>query len=69
MEIVKMHNKLKCDFPGCRHLSEVSICDEVDINKRLNLCEDCLTKIYESIAKTITPKSVNAPFKNQKKLR
>lgn len=69
MIVVNMQNKLKCDFPGCKQLAITAICDENDRHKRLNLCDCCITNIYECIAKTVVPKSVESPFKKQKKLR
>ena len=69
MQITKILIKTKCDFPGCKNLAEVSICEENDTSKKLDLCNVCLTKIYESVAKTVVPKSVESPFKKQKKLR
>lgn len=69
MEMTKINYKTKCDFPGCKFFAEHIIKDEIDVNKKLNLCESCLIKIYEVIAKTIVPKGVDSPFKKQRKLR
>lgn len=69
MEIKKISNKLKCDFPGCKNLADISIGDQLDKNKTFNLCEDCKSKIYECIAKTIVPKGISAPFKKEVKLK
>lgn len=69
MQITKILIKTKCDFTGCKNLANISLFDENDLNKKLNLCDSCLTKIYECVAKTIVPKSLETPFKKQKKLR
>ena len=69
MQISKILIKTKCDFPGCKNLADDSIFDENDQAKKLNLCNCCLTKIYECVAKTVVPKGVESPFKKQKKLR
>ena len=69
MKIVKITYKTKCDFPGCRNISSCMVTDERDLGKKLNLCEQCVQDIYACIAKTVTPKSIDAPFKNQKKLK
>lgn len=69
MQITKILLKTKCDFPGCKNLADESICDEHDSSKKMDLCNSCLTKIYECVAKTIVPKGVESPFKKQKKLR
>ena len=68
MRIYKTQFKTKCDFLGCKNLADNTICDNDDLNKKLNLCEKCLQEIYSSVAKTITPKSIDAPFKKPKKL-
>lgn len=68
MKIVKVVYKAKCDFPGCKNLATSSICDEMDCNKKLGLCEECLNQIYQSVAKTIIPKGIKAPFKTPKKI-
>lgn len=69
MKIVNITYKTKCDFPGCKNLAEKVICDENDSAKKLQLCDMCLSNIYQTVAKTIIPKGINAPFKNQRKLR
>lgn len=69
MKIVKIMYKTKCDIPGCKNLASNSICDEVDSNKKLSLCDECFNSLYQAISKVVTPKSIDAPFKNQKKLR
>ena len=69
MKIVKIAYKTKCDFPGCKNLAEKNICDEKDSAKKFQLCDECLNNIYNCVAKTIIPKGIEAPFKNQRKLR
>lgn len=69
MQITKILIKTKCDFAGCKNLADVSIFDENDNAKKINLCNSCLTKIYECVAKTVVPKSIESPFKKPKKLR
>ncbi len=68
MKIIKIAYKTKCDFPGCKNLATCTISDEVDLGKKLGLCDECLNSIYESVAKSLIPKSIDAPFKRQKKL-
>lgn len=69
MKIVKITFKSKCDFPGCKNFANQNICDETDTGKKLGLCDVCLNAIYLCVAKTIIPKGIDAPFKNQKKLK
>ena len=69
MQITKILIKTKCDFAGCKSMADVSIFDQNDQAKKLDLCNECLTKIYECVAKTIVPKGLESPFKKQKKLR
>lgn len=69
MKITKAIYRAKCDFPGCRNMAQSIISDNNDPNKKLDLCDDCLTAIYESVAKTVVPKGIDAPFKNQRRLR
>lgn len=69
MHLKKIAIKTKCDFSGCKNLADVSIFDEMDFSRKLNLCNTCLNHIYECVAKTIIPKSIEAPFKKPKKLR
>ena len=69
MKTVKVMYKAKCDFDGCKNLATTIICDEIDTNKKLAFCDECLLAIYSCVAKTIVPKGTTAPFKNQKKLR
>ena len=69
MQTTKIFLKTKCDFTGCKNMADIRISDEMDNSKKMDLCDLCLTKIYECIAKTIVPKGLNAPFKKPKKLR
>ncbi len=69
MKIVRAIYKTKCDFPGCKNLALSCVCDESDSNKKLGLCDECLNSIYSAVAKIMVPKGIEAPFKNQRKLR
>jgi len=68
MEITKIANKIKCDFPVCKNLASTCLAEPNDKNKRLNLCDECVKKIYECVARVIVPKGVEAPYKKVKKL-
>jgi len=66
--MIKILYKTKCDISGCKNIADCVFADEVDCNKKISLCNDCMKKIYECIAKTITPKGVDSPFKKQRKI-
>ena len=58
--------KTKCDFTGCRNIASISFCDTDDKKKKINLCDECVRSIYCTYAKSIVPKSIEAPFKTRK---
>lgn len=68
MELEKTIIKTKCDFCGCKNLAMYSIAAVDDAKKRMNFCENCLNEIYQTYAKSIIPKAVEAPFKKKKKI-
>ena len=69
MIINDVTGKTKCDFAGCKNLAEHIIVNQSDDKKRMCFCKECLIAMYECVAKFITPKSIEAPFKKPKKLR
>ena len=69
MTIAETNLKTKCDFYGCKNLAEIIISSEFDSKRKICFCKDCLNGIYQIYAKSIIPKSIDAPFKKQKKLR
>ena len=57
---------MKCDFIGCKNLAKVAFIDSNDKKKKMCYCEECIKQIYETYAKTVTPKAIEAPFKKRK---
>lgn len=68
MELEKTAIKTKCDFCGCKNLAMYTIASVEDGKKRMNFCENCLNEIYQTYAKSIIPKGIEAPFKKKKKI-
>lgn len=69
MILEEVKGKTKCDFAGCKNLADFVVSDASDNKKKMCFCDACLKEIYEIYAKFTVPKSVEAPFKKQKKLR
>lgn len=69
VQLIKPTFKTKCDVAGCKNLAENIFCDELDTKKKICFCDDCLNLIYSAYSKRVVPKSVESPFKIQKKLR
>lgn len=69
MEIKKCNLKTKCDIGGCKNMAIFSICNNQETKPVLNICEKCSKDIYNTLGKINTPKSIPAPFKNQKKVK
>ncbi len=69
MEIKNCNLKTKCDIGGCKNLAVFSIYNEQETKPILNICEKCSKEIYSALGKVNTPKSIPAPFKNQKKVK
>ena len=69
MKMEECHNQLKCDFYGCKNMAKYAFSTKGFIRRELVFCEDCMKKMHECISKVIVPKSVEAPYKRNKKER
>lgn len=69
MEISKCQIKTKCDIPGCKELAVYRIQNLTDKKLLLNVCANCANKLYSVLGKTVVPKNIPAPYKNNKKIR
>ena len=69
MEINECKYLTKCDFYGCNNLARYTFTTKGIIRRDLCFCEECLTGMYNIIAKMKTPKGLKSPFKLNKKLR
>lgn len=69
MIVEEVTHKTKCDFCGCKNLADMQIKSLTDNKKRMALCKECLQSIAQVYLKHTTPKSIDAPYKKQKKLR
>ena len=58
MELKKLNAPIRCDIPMCGRRAEYSISARGGLrSKQLNICKDCLNKLYSAIALVIVPKS------------
>ncbi len=69
MEINECSHLTKCDFYGCNNLAKYSFSTKGIIRRDLCFCEECLKGMYNAISKLQTPKGIESPFKQNKKLR
>ncbi len=65
MQICK--NQLKCDFVGCRNFAKYAFSTKGFLRHEVVFCEDCMKKMFECFSKEFVPKSVQSPFKKNKK--
>ena len=68
MQIEMCKTKSKCDFFGCNNLAKYSFSTKGIFKHELCFCEQCLTQMYECIAKLTVPKGTKSPFKLNKRL-
>ena len=69
MEINVCNLKTKCEINGCKNLAEYSVFKQNDKKAGINICKTCATNLYDCLSKICIPKSIPAPFKNQKRIR
>ena len=65
LELEKLNIKTKCDFVGCKNLATIAFFEILDKRKKMSFCDECIKNIYNTYAKTIIPKSIEAPFKRK----
>lgn len=68
MKFEKLNIRTKCDFVGCKNLATVAFFETNDTKKKICFCDKCISGIYDEYAKTVIPKSVEAPFKRRKNI-
>lgn len=69
MEIKMCDFKTKCDIGGCKNIATFDFTKQEDKKFGIKICDICAKDLYDCLNKIHTPKSVPAPFKNQKKIR
>lgn len=69
MEIKNCNQKTKCEINGCKNLANFTIHRAMDSKVGINICENCAHKMYSCLGRINIPKSIPAPFKNQKRIR
>ena len=58
MKVIIQTNKIKCDVGNCRNLATFSVAPEgVGAGQYINLCEECMKKLYGEIGLLIEPKA------------
>ena len=62
MEIRKI-NKVVCDIDGCNRIAFRQISYDKNFKSGLNICEKCLTEIYNEMAKLVCERGL----KNEKR--
>lgn len=67
MKIIIQTNKLKCDMGICKNPADYSVVPEgADQSQYINLCKDCMKKLYtESSAIFATKSSKDVSVKNK----
>ena len=66
MEIKECKIKTKCEIFGCKNLAEFTLANRE--KPCLYVCKNCAMELDKCLKSIVTPKSIPAPFKNQKKL-
>lgn len=61
--------KTKCEINGCKNFADFSIYLKPDAKAGINICRECSTQLYSCLGEVNIPKSIPAPFKNQKKVK
>lgn len=69
MKVKDCSYKTKCEINGCKNLADFSIHLKQDAKAGINICKDCSNKLYSCLGEIVIPKSIPAPFKNQKKVK
>lgn len=58
MKLTKQTRRIKCDVGGCKNLADVTISVEgANPKGNINLCKDCMQKMYALFASEIVPES------------
>ena len=67
MKIEKITKRLKCDIGGCKNLASFAVVHERGKPyNNLNLCDDCIKKLYAVIGTQLVPESVPSKFSKKK---
>lgn len=58
MKLIKQTRRIKCDVGGCKNLAEFTLSKEgANPKGNVNLCKDCMQKMYELFAQELVPTS------------
>ncbi|MBQ2715129.1 MAG: hypothetical protein IJF76_05835 [Clostridia bacterium] len=67
MKIEKIEKRLKCDVGGCKNLANYTVRHERgNLRNQLNICEECMKKMYALFASQIVPEGVHSKFSKKK---
>ena len=69
MKVKSCSYKTKCEINGCKNFADFSIYFQQETKVGINICKDCSNKLYSCLGEVNIPKSIPAPFKNQKKVK
>lgn len=58
MQLTNPKTKTRCELGGCKNRAAYTVLmDRVGIKSRINLCEECASKLYSLLGATMIPKS------------
>ena len=58
MKLIKQNVKVRCDMPMCKNIADYTLIAEEKVSKsNINICKDCMEKLYEAIGHELVPKS------------
>lgn len=68
MELRKITKKIKCDFHGCKNLSDYDLVFKKQIiGGTFHFCKECLNQMYSVIGKEVVPQSVKNIYRKKDK--
>lgn len=60
MELKQLNAPIRCDMPMCKQKADYGINAHGGLRcRQINICKDCMTKLFELIGGVIIPKSPN----------
>ena len=68
MRLKKMNKTMKCDCKKCNNDAEFYIDTRWLFKNRFCFCEECLKKMFKGFVGTSIPKSIESPFKPNKRI-
>jgi len=63
MELIKTRYRIRCEMGGCKGVADYTVkTARVGIRAHLHICSNCLSSLYELMAKEIVPKPIENPI-------